>query len=258
MRAFERRVVLAIGLVLALLSGAPALAQTSRTVLVYGDSNSWGWIPQPNAFPTIRLPRGERWPDVMASQLGPKIVVTVDALSGRTVDVDYPERVGTVPGADFNGARSLPAAIAREMPLDAVVIMLGTNDVRSDLNRTPQQIAAGIRGMVDTVAGSAGGVLTNYPAPRVLIVIPPYIEDTTRTPIGGVMIGAQDKSRRLADAVRAVLGGTDASIFDASTVVRVNGIDGVHMTAGDHRALGEAMATEVRRLLTPASLGVRE
>ena len=167
-----------LGLVAGLLASSPAPAQTPAHVLVYGDSNSWGWTPQATAFPTQRLPFGQRWPDVMAARLGSKVVVSVDALSGRTVDMDYPEPVGSVPGADFNGARFLPAAIAREMPIDLVVVMLGTNDLRSDLDRTPDQIAGGVRRLVDLVRGSAGGVLTTYPAPRVLIVAPP----TSKTP----------------------------------------------------------------------------
>jgi lysophospholipase L1-like esterase len=243
-----RRVGLA-SLIAALAFRSPADARPPAHVLVYGDSNSWGWTPEPTAFPTERLARGERWPDVMAARLGRGAIVSVDALSGRTVDVDYPEAVGTVPGRDFNGARFLRVAIARELPLDLVVIMLGTNDVRADLDRTPKQIAAGIRTLVDIVRSSAGGVLTDYPAPRVLVVIPPHVEDTSKTPIGGVMAGAQDKSRALAAAVTQALAGTDTPVFDASTVVRVHGVDGVHMTAADHRVLGDAVAAVVKRLL---------
>jgi len=213
-----------------------ALAQTPANVLIYGDSNSWGWVPQLTAFPTLRLERGKRWPDVMAARLGPNAVVSVDALSGRTVDVDYTEAVGTVPGADFNGARSLPSAIGREMLLSLVVIMLGTNDARSDLNRTPEQFASGLRRLVDVVRSSAGGVLTTYPAPRVLVVLPPHVEDTSKMPIGGVMEGAQTKCRALAAATRAALAGTNTPVFDASSAVRVRGIDGVRMTAEDHEA----------------------
>jgi lysophospholipase L1-like esterase len=233
----------------ALLASGSAYGQTPANVLVYGDSNSWGWVAQQNGFPTVRMELSKRWPDVMAARLGHQVVVSVDALSGRTVDVDYPEALGSVPGADFNGVRSLPAAIGRAMPLDLVVIMLGTNDVRSDLNRTPEQIAAGIRRLVELVRGSSGGVFTSYPAPRVLVVVPPHVEDTSKTPIDGVMAGAQQKSRALSEAVRGALAGTGTPVFDASVAVRIHGVDGVHLTVEDHQALGQAMAHEVSRVL---------
>lgn len=234
---------------LAFLGAGHATAQQPPRILVFGDSNSWGWTAQASGFPTARLDAGLPWPDVMANRLGTGFVVSVDALSGRTTNVDYAEPVGTVPGNGFNGARALPAAIAREMPVALVLIMLGTNDVRSDLDRTPAQIAAGLRTLVETVRNAAGGVLTSYPAPRVLVVVPPHIQDTSRTPIGGIMAGAQEKSRALAEAARAALSGVDVPVFDAASVVTISGIDGVHMTPADHQALGEAMAAEIRRVL---------
>ncbi len=230
----------------------PVRAEEPKRVLVFGDSNSWGWTPEPNGFPTVRLKVGERWPDVMAKRLGAGVAVTVDALSGRTVDVSYPGPLGTVPGGQLNGLSTLPAAIAREMPLDLVVIMLGTNDLRPDLNRTPEQIAAGLRGLAETVRGSAGGVLTSYPAPPVLVVVPPYVEDTSRTPISSVMDGSQAKSRALMAAVTATFTGTDTPIVDASRFITVHGVDGVHLTRSDHKALGEALAGEVSRVLAEA------
>jgi lysophospholipase L1-like esterase len=243
------RILAAAVVALAVTSAQARPVQPPRHVLVFGDSNSWGWTPELNAFPTTRLAVGKRWPDVMAKALGPSVVVSVDALSGRTVDVDYSEAVGTVRGEQFNGLRALPAAIAREMPLDLVVLMLGTNDVRSDLNRSPAEVASGIARLVAAVRSSTGGVLTNYPAPRVLVVVPPRVEDTSRTPIGGVMLGAQEKSRALARAVRTALAGSGVPVVDAGSLLTVHGIDGVHMTASDHNALGVAMANEVRRTL---------
>jgi lysophospholipase L1-like esterase len=130
--------------------------------------------------------------------------------------------------------------------------MLGTNDVRSDLNRRPQQIAQGDRKPVDVVRGSARSVLTSYPALRVLVVVPPHVEDTSRTPIAAVMAGAQVKSRAPAEAGCAALAGSDAPVFDAATAVRVHGVEGVHMTADDNHALGEAVAVEVARVLARA------
>jgi hypothetical protein len=97
---------------LALIFAAPSFAQSVTRVLVFGDSNSWGWTPERAGFPTVRLPDGQRWPDVMAARLGDAVSVKVDALSGRTVDVDYAQPIGSVPGDQFNGARSLPSAIA--------------------------------------------------------------------------------------------------------------------------------------------------
>ncbi len=227
----------------------PAFGGSVKHILVFGDSNSWGWTPVATGFPTARLDPAIAWPGVMAKALGAAYNVSVDALSGRTVDVDYPTALGSVPGPAFNGKTAFPAAIAREMPLDLVVIMLGTNDVRLDLHRTPDQIAAGLRQLSDLVDRSAGGVLTIYPAPKVLIVVPPALGDTSRTPINQVMAGAAAKSLALPAAVETAFKGSKTAIFDATKVVTVHGVDGVHLTEADHADLGKALAEEVRLVL---------
>lgn len=241
--------MIAFVFLLAFTSQGPAFAETTKHILVFGDSNSWGWTPVSTGFPTVRLDTSKSWPGVMEKSLGASYSVSVDALSGRTVDVDYPAALGSVPGTGFNGKTALPAAIAREMPLDLIVIMLGTNDVRSDLNRSPEQIAAGLRQLTELVAASAGGVFTSYPAPKVLIVVPPAVADTSRTPINQVMAGASAKSLALPAAVRAALQGTNAAVLDGTKVVTVHGIDGVHLNEADHAVLGKALAEDVRRVL---------
>ena len=62
----------------------------TKNILVYGDSNAWGWIPQPQVFPTQRLPKGARWPDILAAHLEPDWDVICDALPERTTTIDDP------------------------------------------------------------------------------------------------------------------------------------------------------------------------
>lgn len=233
-------------------SAAAAANPEARRLLIFGDSNAWGWKPVVEGMPTTRFAVEDTWPAVMAKMLGDGVVVEVDALSGRTVDQPYPEPVGSVPGELFSGRQFLPAVLASHLPLDWVLIALGTNDLRSDLNRTPEQIATGLRALADTVGAGAGGVGTLYKAPRVLILIPPAVGDVGKTPLKAVLEGASAKSRRLATAVRKAFAGRPEVVVDASELVSVNGVDGVHLTAEDHRLLGVRLTERLRPLLDAA------
>ena len=53
------------------------------------------------------------------------------------------------------------------------MIMLGTNDLAPTFDRTPDAIAESAMNLADTVRSSAGGTATAYPAPGVLVVVPP-------------------------------------------------------------------------------------
>jgi lysophospholipase L1-like esterase len=116
--------------VLMLLAGSTAQAAegATRRIMVYGDSNTWGYIPVESGL-TTRYPENVRWPGVLRAALGPGYEVIDEGLSARTTDL--PDlTLPHISGAGLDGSAYLPAAIATHLPLDLVVIMLGTNDLK--------------------------------------------------------------------------------------------------------------------------------
>jgi lysophospholipase L1-like esterase len=232
------------------LSVAAKAAETERHILVYGDSIAWGWVPTDQGFPTTRYPEAQRWPTLLAAELGKDYTVAVNAVSGRTTDVDYAQGMGTLSGADFNGLKGLQDAIASEMPIDLVIVFLGTNDLRSDVHRTPAEIAAGAMA-VATMAKRSTGVATTYPPPKVLVVAPPPVGDVSKTPIRDLMVGAEEKSHALSAAYAAAAADADVALFDAGAATATDGIDGIHFTPDDNTRFAHALAPVVRALLEP-------
>ena len=234
-------------LLAALLAAAPAAAQTRR-ILVYGDSNTWGWKPVLEGFPGTRHADDVRWPGAMAAALGPAYAVVVDGLNGRSAEA--PSSEGPLAVCTLNAANGdFVKALVRELPLDLVVVMLGTNDVRSDFDRKPAAIVEALLQMAFAVRRSAGMFATGYPAPRVLLVAPVALGDTSRTPMGAVYRdGAPEKSRLVARALMQLAAQEGIDAFDANSAVAAPGIDGIHLTAEGHAALGAAMAAKVRAM----------
>ena len=253
MRAAARKLTGSAVIVAACLAAGMASAQDvqePQRVLVFGDSNGWGWVPIEEGVPTTRHAPEDRWPEVMQAELGDSYEVVVDALSGRTTDVDDP--TAPMDGAALNGAEYLPAAIAAHLPLDLVVIMLGTNDTKAQFGRTPFRIALGAGHLVETVQASGdmfGGGWYDYDAPEVLLVAPPPMGPQTvfsETFEGDVGVA---RSEGLAPAYQAVAEAAGARFFDAGSAISTDGVDGVHFTAEAQRTLGEAMAEQVRDAL---------
>jgi lysophospholipase L1-like esterase len=240
----------AAGLLVAIVCSAAPAAADDKRILVFGDSISWGWVPTEKGFPTSRYPVADRWPTIMAEALGPGFRVLVNAVSGRTTDVDYAEGQDTLSGSDFNGLKALPSAIATEMPLDLVIVFLGTNDLRSDVNRTPEEIATGAMRVAALVAKSTGA-FTIYSPPKALVVVPPPLGDVSKTPIRDLLVGATEKSRRLSAAYAAAAAKVGIAYFDAGAVTATDGVDGVHFSADANRRLGIALASKVRAMLGP-------
>jgi len=60
-----------------------------KTVLCYGDSNTWGYDPATQS----RYPREVRWPRVLRKELGDGYLVIEEGLNGRTTVWDDPNSI---------------------------------------------------------------------------------------------------------------------------------------------------------------------
>jgi lysophospholipase L1-like esterase len=124
------------------------------TVVCFGDSNTWGYVPGSNGE---RFPRELRWPVRLQAALGEDWEVIAEGLSGRTATVDRPDSEGR------NGLPYLLPCLHSHAPVDELVLFLGTNDV----NYVPAERVARCVGRLVEVAGRCGvaNVLAICPAP---------------------------------------------------------------------------------------------
>src|SRR5262245_41824824 len=104
------------------------------SVLCYGDSNTWGFVPGTGA----RYALDVRWPGVLREQLGPEYWVIEEGLNGRTTVWEDPEVAGR------NGQQYLPPCLQTHRPLDAVILFLGLNDLKTKFGATAETIAEGL------------------------------------------------------------------------------------------------------------------
>jgi lysophospholipase L1-like esterase len=187
---------------------------------------------------------------VLAKKLGPDYEIIEEALSARTTNLDDPEEdlpSEHLRGATLNGARVLPALIASHLPLDLVVIMLGTNDLKARFNRTPGEVAQAAISLVHIIRDCQGGVFTIYPSPKVLLLAPPPLGTTFRNP--DMWVRAREKSLMLGAVFESASTSANIPVFDTSEVIATDGPDGVHLTADAHQKLGLAVAEKVRELI---------
>jgi len=210
-------------------------------LLLYGDSLSWGIIPNTRA----RLAFDARWPGVMEHALstdGGRVRVVEDCLNGRRTVWDDPFKPGR------NGLAGLAQRIEIHSPLALVILMLGTNDFQSMHPHDAWHSAQGIAALIGAIRQAP--IEPTMPVPPILVVAPPPIE-TPRGPIAPKFAGAATKSVGAAGAYREVAASFGCAFFDAGTVTPASRVDGIHLDADQHRRLGLAMADVVRPLLKP-------
>jgi lysophospholipase L1-like esterase len=206
-----------------------------RSVLCYGDSNTWGYDPAARR----RFAAGVRWTGVLAKRLGSGYRVIEEGLNGRTTRWDDPIEI------DRNGLAYLRPCVESHNPLDLVIVMLGTNDLKRRFDLTASDIAQSAADVAAT-AHRFARTADDAHAP-VLLLAPPAV--TQLTEFDEMFSGAQDKSRQFSHYYRIAAGWHGLPFFDAGSVVVPGNEDGVHLDAAQHRVLGEALSIEVQRLL---------
>lgn len=228
--------------------------QSPRRILIYGDSNTWGFVTSPGTGNPERLSDAQRWPGIVQAGLGDGFTVIVDALCGRLTRVDAQpapggERLDLEPSA-FNGLRHAQVAGASHSPLHGVIVMLGTNDLGITPARSATEIA---QGAVDVAQAIVEGSMAIVPSvqPQVLLVAP--------APLGGLRethadlpgwVDGWDRSQGWHQAFAQVALESRYRFFDAGTVIRTDGVDRVHLTADSHAALGQALIPVALALAT--------
>jgi lysophospholipase L1-like esterase len=204
-------------------------------VLCYGDSNTWGYDPES----LERFSRDERWPGVLQQALGDKYHVIEEGLGGRTTVWDDP-----IEGYK-NGKEYLIPCLATHAPLDLVIILLGTNDLKTRFSVTAQDIAFGAGVLVDIVNKSGSG--RNLKAPKVLLLVPPPLGKLTD--LNEMFEGGREKSQKFSEHFKNVATMYSCELFDTLTVIKSSDIDGIHLEKETHQQLGEAVAKIVKTIL---------
>lgn len=209
-----------------------------KTILCFGDSLTWGYDPHGPGRHALE----DRWPSVLGRELSGKAQVIAEGLNGRTTAFD-----DFTAGVDRNGARLLPSILSTHAPLDLVIIMLGTNDMKRFLCGHAIGAAKGMRRLVEIVQTHV------YPleqeAPKVLILSPPHAVATPDGDFQQVFDGAVEESAKLARLYREVAEVSGTGFFDAASVAKASPIDGVHLDAANTRSIGEALAGPVKEIL---------
>ncbi len=214
----------------------------TKQILCFGDSNTWGFCPQSTSVACCRYPFSQRWTGVLQGMLGDGYRIAEEGLNGRTTvfeDPLFPDR---------RGMDAIDMLVRTHSPLDLVLIMLGTNDMKDHLGTTNHAVARGVRALCEHAlsVGAESGK-----KPRVLAVSPIAIgENVEETWLGGEFSSRSvERSLTISSEIQEQVGQIGVSFFDAKTVARPSPTDCVHLDAQGHAQLAAALAAQVRALI---------
>lgn len=215
------------------------MAIPTRRILTFGDSNTHGTKPLLKRGEFRRFDEETRWPMAMLPHLPSDWAVVEEGLPGRTAQFD-----DAVMGDHMNGIAGLNIALRTHGPIDAMTLMLGTNDVKARFGATPDQIAAGIAMLLDLALGEE--LQTRHNGFRVLLISPAPVHEVGF--LGRDFYGGREKSLRLAAIYRNLAAAYDVAFLDAGDIVEVSETDGIHWEADGHLDMAAVVAQRLINL----------
>ncbi|MFC3181719.1 SGNH/GDSL hydrolase family protein [Cypionkella sinensis] len=207
-------------------------------VMCFGDSNTHGTPPIVDLARYERYGAGVRWPSRVQAALGWEVVE--EGLPGRTAQFDDP-----IMGAHMNGQAGLKIALESHGPLDLLVLMLGTNDVKARFTATPEAVVGGIAGLLDIAQHRL--MQERHGGFKILLVCPTPVVEVG--PIKDEFWGGAARSQALAPMYAALAAARGIAFLDAGQVIKVSPLDGVHFDEGEHAKLAEAVTAKLREMI---------
>jgi lysophospholipase L1-like esterase len=177
----------------------------------------------------------------MPGSTGCSYWVVEEGLNGRTTCKEDPIE------GDRNGLRQFLPILRSHRPMDLIIIMLGTNDLKHRFNPSPYEVSHGAQLVAE--AALASGCGPDDGQPKVLLVCP--VPVSRADAFAQILASdAPEISRKLAPFYKTCADECGAAFFDSGTVISAcSPVDGLHWEAEDHRRFAKAMAEQVRKLL---------
>ena len=202
-------------------------------ILCFGDSNTFGYIPGRGG----RYDRHTRWTGRMQEILGSGYQVIEEGLCGRTTifeDVTEPGK---------RGLDRIRDAVEQSLPLDVLIIMLGSNDCKAQFGASAEEIAEGLRQVVEK---AHGGKADSF---LILLVAPAAMTERVMHSGFGAEFDQRsiEVSKELAGAYEALAKKCGCDFLDGTKATHVSEIDGLHLDAQGHGRLAEAIVKYLQK-----------
>ena len=208
-------------------------------ILCFGDSNTWGYI---SGSDHQRYGIGERWTSILSELLGNEYEVIEEGLSGRTLTSNdmRPGKEGK------NGYEYLLPCLDTHDPVDLVVLMLGTNELRAVYNKSVKEIGEIFeKYFVEAILNRKSECKES--SSKLLIITPPIVnEDVGHWGDNNKYIGASKKSRELNNIYKTIA--EKYKCYFLSNEELETGIDGIHLTKESHNKLANMLSNEIRKI----------
>lgn len=202
-----------------------------ENILCFGDSNTWGYNPVTKG----RYPWGIRWTSKLQEKFsGQDVHIIEQGLCGRTTVFEDRTR------ANRKGVNTLKEIFKEKNSIDSVILMLGTNDLKTYYGNTEEDIARGVETCLDLVL--------NFVSPEKVLLVSPILlgEEVWKDEYDPEFnANSVEISKKLKDVYEEAAKKRNIHFLAASEYAKPSDSDQEHMDESGHASLADAIFNSV-------------
>ena len=136
----------------------------------------------------------------------------------------------------------LSVLIETNSPLDLIIVMLGTNDLKTNFNQSSEMIAKNMRLVCESIIDN-----DYFQSKSIILVSPTHINEESPNLLDS-FIGTTQASQSFSNSYRKISDDLDLYFLDASESVKTNKIDGLHWDAMQHSDFANSLFNKIKKV----------
>ena len=200
-------------------------------ILCYGDSNTWGWVPNINGYSKSAIISQYAKEDCWWYTLTKNNEVFLNGLPGRCISHENRWVKNS------NAIVTIEDDLKSYTNIDLVIVLLGTNDCKSEYDSSAEEITKSLQMLLKKIKETTNS--------QIVVISPAIIREDTKI-TRKYYVGAESKSNEL-DYLYNELSKQEGYLFISGKDLEI-GEDGEHFTKEGHKKLGDRVESLVANL----------
>lgn len=195
-----------------------------KKILCFGDSNTYGYIPNNGA----RYDKNTRWTGILSLLSHGKFKIIEGGCNNRTAFAANPA------GKIFTGYEILPELLTDDF--DAVVLAIGINDTQFLFDTVIEDFTTGIENLINIVQAKC-------PQAKIILVAPSILTDDVLNGNFACLFDRTsiEKSRQLPLLYQKIAEKQNIEFLDLNSVAKTSSLDGLHYAPEQHLKIAQVI-----------------